>query len=143
MKALSLTQPWAWLVVHGGKDVENRTWNTKFRGRFLVHAAKAMKPSDYETAQQLARRTLGYQFAHDMPLPEQLERGGIIGSVELVTVVHPLTEQQQELGERQHAWHFPDQFGFVLKGPIPLPFQECRGALGFWDASHLQIGDAS
>jgi tetratricopeptide (TPR) repeat protein len=38
MKALSIRQPWAWLIVHGVKDVENRTWRTNFRGRFLVHA---------------------------------------------------------------------------------------------------------
>ena len=39
MKALSLRQPWAWAVVEAGKDVENRRWNTKFRGDFLIHAA--------------------------------------------------------------------------------------------------------
>lgn len=32
MKALSIRQPWAWLIIHGGKDVENRTWHTKHRG---------------------------------------------------------------------------------------------------------------
>jgi len=33
MKALSILQPWAWLVVNGHKDIENRTWGTGFRGR--------------------------------------------------------------------------------------------------------------
>ena len=42
MKALSIRQPWAWLIVHGRKDIENRSWRTKFRGRFLVHAAQGM-----------------------------------------------------------------------------------------------------
>ena len=32
MKALSIQQPWAWLIAHGKKDVENRTWATAFRG---------------------------------------------------------------------------------------------------------------
>ena len=56
MKALSIRQPWAWLIVRPDvadqatraqlrtwrciKDVENRTWSTGFRGRFLVHAGK-------------------------------------------------------------------------------------------------------
>ena len=39
MKALSIRQPWAWLILHGGKDIENRTWATKLRGRVLIHAA--------------------------------------------------------------------------------------------------------
>jgi hypothetical protein len=38
---LSIRQPWAWLVAHGWKNIENRTWPTGFRGRFLIHAAKA------------------------------------------------------------------------------------------------------
>lgn len=37
MKALSILQPWAWLIVNGNKDIENRNWHTRFRGRFLVH----------------------------------------------------------------------------------------------------------
>jgi hypothetical protein len=40
MKALSLRQPWAHMVVHGPKHIENRRWNTSFRGEFLIHAAK-------------------------------------------------------------------------------------------------------
>lgn len=32
MKGLSLRQPWAWAVVHAGKTIENRRWNTSFRG---------------------------------------------------------------------------------------------------------------
>ena len=41
MKALTIKQPWAYLIIHGGKDIENRTWRTKYRGRILIHAAKA------------------------------------------------------------------------------------------------------
>ena len=40
MKVLSVRQPWAWAIIHGGKDVENRNWDTKFRGRLAIHAGK-------------------------------------------------------------------------------------------------------
>ncbi|RZK62259.1 MAG: ASCH domain-containing protein, partial [Pedobacter sp.] len=33
MKALSIKQPWATLISTGIKDIENRTWATKHRGR--------------------------------------------------------------------------------------------------------------
>jgi hypothetical protein len=33
--ALSIRQPWAWLICHAGKNIENRPWRTQFRGRFL------------------------------------------------------------------------------------------------------------
>lgn len=45
MKALSIQQPWAWLIVNGYKDVENRDWNTKFRGRFYVHGMQMRSAS--------------------------------------------------------------------------------------------------
>ena len=41
-KVLSIRQPWAWLILHGGKDVENRNWATKVRGRVLIHAGSTM-----------------------------------------------------------------------------------------------------
>ena len=40
MKALSLKQPFAELIVSGKKTIELRNWNTKFRGKFLIHASK-------------------------------------------------------------------------------------------------------
>lgn len=39
MKALSIKQPWASLIAHGIKDIENRTWATKYRGKVLIHAS--------------------------------------------------------------------------------------------------------
>ena len=42
LKALSIRQPWAWLIVNGFKDVENRNWRTHWRGRLLIHASKGM-----------------------------------------------------------------------------------------------------
>lgn len=40
MKALSVRQPYAWLIVNGIKDIENRTWRTGYRGPVLIHASK-------------------------------------------------------------------------------------------------------
>ncbi|MCG0445699.1 ASCH domain-containing protein [Pseudomonas aeruginosa] len=54
MKALSIRQPWAWLVANGHKDIENRDWATSFRGRFLIHAAKSMTRDEYEEARDFA-----------------------------------------------------------------------------------------
>src|SRR3989344_3015766 len=40
MKALSLKQPFAELILQGKKVIELRKWNTRFRGEFLIHASK-------------------------------------------------------------------------------------------------------
>ena len=38
-KALSVRQPWAWLIVNGWKPIENRSRRTNVRGRILIHAS--------------------------------------------------------------------------------------------------------
>ena len=42
LKCLSLRQPYAELVTDGRKTIETRRWNTNFRGKFLIHASKAI-----------------------------------------------------------------------------------------------------
>ena len=77
MKALSIRQPWAWLIIHAGKDVENRTWCTNYRGRFLVHAAKGMTQREYQDAKQFA----ALNGVHNLPEFDELPRGGIVGVI--------------------------------------------------------------
>ena len=76
LKALSIKQPWAWLIVNGWKDVENRSWNTHYRGRVLIHAGKTMDNLGLETIAQI-EKSLGL----DIPIPalQDLPRGGIVG----------------------------------------------------------------
>jgi hypothetical protein len=136
VKALSLTQPWAWLVIHGGKDIENRRWNTKFRGPFLIHAAKRMHVlDDYAAA-------IGFAdlVQPDLPIPEpdDLPRGGIVGIAELVDVLSPPLDGQLQ----SPSWRMLGQYGFVLRNVGSLPFQPCKGALGFWGSFELRDGKA-
>jgi len=155
VKALSLTQPWAWLVVRPDvvdpvqrsavraadeiKSVENRRWNTKHRGAFLIHAAKGMKVSDYDDAWEFARRVGGDALAGKIPMPKALERGGIIGATNLYTVIHPLRPIEMPM---RLTWHMPEQFGFVIADTRPLPFLPCKGALGFWGNFEIRDGKA-
>jgi len=128
MKALSIRQPWAWLIIHGGKDIENRSWHTKYRGRFLVHAAQVMTRKDYYNCNQFAER-IGVRI----PPFEDLQRGGIIGSVELVDSVN----------SHKSPWYMGEK-AFVLRDPKPISYRPLNGKLGFFDvpdeifsASHI------
>ncbi|MCU7645600.1 ASCH domain-containing protein [Pseudomonas piscis] len=122
MKALSIRQPWAWLIIHGGKDIENRSWHTKYRGRFLVHAAKGMTRAEYNQASWIAG-PLGV----NLPRFEALQRGGIIGSVELVDSV-----------DHSNSPWYMGQKGFLLCDPMPLPFRPMKGQLQFFDVPGVQ-----
>lgn len=126
MKALSIRQPWAWLIIHGGKDIENRTWHTSHRGRFLVHAAKGMTKDEYHFA---------CGFAHGLgvriPPAKELLHGGIIGSVELVDSVN----------RHESPWYMGEK-AFVLRDPDPLRFIPLNGKLGFFDVDDSLIHEA-
>lgn len=123
MMALSIRQPWAWLIVHGGKDIENRDWRTNFRGRVLVHAAKGMTRDEWESAWIHAHGTRALPTAMTMGLTrDNIDRGGIIGSVEIVDCV----------ADSASRWFF-GRYGFVLRNPQPLPFTPWKGQLGFFD----------
>lgn len=121
LKALSVRQPWAWLIVHAGKNIENRNWPTKFRGQFLVHASQTMSKADYdEVADWLACHS---ELRHiTLPPFNKLERGGFIGSVEITDCV---------TGSRS-PWFF-GTYGFVLRNAQPMPFKPFKGQLNFFD----------
>ena len=116
LMALSIRQPWAWLILNGGKDIENRNWPTRFRGRFLIHAAKGMTRADYEEAGGIA-----VDIGITLPPSEQLQRGGIVGEAEIVDCVT----------DSESPW-FCGRFGFVLRNAMTLPFAPCLGALRFF-----------
>lgn len=114
--ALSIRQPWAWLIVNGGKDVENRDWSTSFRGPIYIHASKGMTGEEYDYAHFFAHK-LGISIPHQ----SQLERGGIIGKARIVDCVRESTS----------PWFF-GAYGFVLDHAEPLPFRPFKGQLGFF-----------
>ncbi|MFL8988630.1 ASCH domain-containing protein [Pseudomonas sp. QLc11A] len=122
MKALSIRQPWAWLIIHGGKNIENRTWHTKHRGRFLVHAAKGMTNEEYCDGLEFAMRAGDIQLLRDFPTAQEMQRGGIIGSVELVDSLDISTS----------PWYMGEK-AFLLREPKPLPFTPLKGRLNFFE----------
>jgi ASCH domain len=114
-KIISIRQPWASLIVHGFKDIENRSWATSYCGPVLIHAS--MRPSGRSVA-DIAR-----QLGIDLPQLE-LPLGGIIGTTNIIDCVdaHP------------SPW-FEGQFGFILDGSRPLPFKPWKGSLGLRSAT--------
>ena len=48
VKVLSVKNPYAYLIIQGGKDVENRTWTTDYRGRLYIHSSGDAMPFPLE-----------------------------------------------------------------------------------------------
>jgi hypothetical protein len=116
MKALSIRQPYAWLIARGIKDIENRDWPTTFRGRVLIHAGLTYPKRDYRDDAESFGQQYGAYPAHDQMV------GGIVGVATIVDCV-----QQSE-----SKW-FNGPFGFVMANAREIPFVPCKGALGFFD----------
>jgi len=116
MKALSIRQPWAWLIVNGYKDIENRTWSTDFRGRVYVHAGRRIEPGDFPEQRDYIRES-------GLILPEEPPLGAIVGEVTITDCV-----------DTSYSPWFCGPYGFLLSSPVaykdPIPY---RGQLGFFD----------
>jgi hypothetical protein len=117
--AISIRQPFAWLIIAGHKDVENRPWGTVHRGPILIHAGASF--CDGFTPSNALRNW------PDVQPPDEWLLGGIIGEAELVDVVT----------EHPSRW-FNGPRGLMLRNPRSLPYQECYGRPGVFKVDYRQ-----
>ena len=132
--SLSVRQPWAWLIVHGLKDIENRDWEIFKRGRVMIHASKTCTRYEYEEACNFAYRAGIPRFS--IPPLSELDRGGLVGSVDIVDCV---TRGIAKRGDyvAPNPW-FLGRYGAVLRNPKTCQFYPFPGRLGFFKAPQIQ-----
>lgn len=137
MKALTICQPYAELILRGDKRVENRKWNTRYRGPLLIHAGKSrdwldLVPAPYEPRLGL----LPYDSRYGIRLQE-MAFGAIVGRVEVIDCL-PVSEILSGTHDEQYPWlrahpHVEGPYCLVLASPVrlavPIPY---RGQLGLF-----------
>lgn len=134
LPAISIRQPWAWLIVRPDltdpeerkrhcKNIENRTWKSRFRGRVLIHAALGMTNKEWVNVGMMHPE-------YNLPTQPDLQFGGIIGMAKIVDAIAPEAWTPDWSGGSK--WHMQGFWGYVLEDIRPLPFTPCRGALGFF-----------
>lgn len=132
MKALSLTRPWTWLVLHGGKNIENRVWQTGHTGTVLVHGAKSIDLRAAAMFLDLLTPEAFTAYANaTAALHQPAYWTGLLGTVDVTGCC------TAQIDGRGHCdcgpWAMPDQAHWQLTNP--RPFTEpipCNGALGLW-----------
>lgn len=146
MKTITIKQPFPYLIFQGIKDIENRTWPTKFRGRVLVHAsAKRMgrilsNEDGIITDEQWD--AMGERARVECVVPTS-QTGVILGSVEIVDCVvnHPSiwaakTPTAEWFGGTVYG--APKIYNWVLANPITFPEPiSAKGKLSFWDYPNI------
>ncbi len=123
MRALSIRQPWAWLIVNGLKDVENRVWRSNYRGPVLIHAASGRgTQAEWAFANYTVNRAAAV-MQREIQLPDflHIRRGGIVGIAEMTDCVEASVS----------PW-FLGPFGFIMQHAKPLDFAPVAGSLGLF-----------
>ena len=117
MRALSLKQPFAELILQGRKAIEIRKWNTKFRGKFLIHSSKI--------PDEKAMKHFGFTNLPD---------GFVLGKAKLVDVKKYNSKKEFEKDKNKHlASRKFGNFGFILTDIQRIKPVPAKGSLNFWD----------
>ena len=121
MKCLSVSQPFADLIILGKKTIEVRKWNTNYRGELLIHAPLKVRKEDVKR----------------LKIDKKFVTGAIVGKVEIFDVKRYDSQKQVKLDQKFHfaSKNFHDRdFGFLLKNAkafrVPIPY---KGQLGLFD----------
>lgn len=163
VKVLSVKNPYAYSIIHGGKDVENRTWNTDYRGRLYIHASgedrpmpalpdnpvewikknkQAEKYQDYFQAIQVYAEKLCTEYSK-MGFKNFDDNDLFLKDV-YKTPDKWLLKSQSIIGyvdvvdivkDSPSPWAIEGQYHWILKNPTPLenPIRQVKGRLGLWN----------
>jgi hypothetical protein len=128
LKCLSVSQPFADLIISGKKIIELRNWNTNFRGEFLIHAPIKIRVEDCKR----------------LKITKKLVTGAIIGKAELYDVKKYNSSKEIKKDQKFHftSKNFQNKtFGFMIKNAtplrIPIPW---KGQLGFFEVELFKVG---
>ena len=133
MLALSVQQPWPWLIFHGGKDVENRDWappRALIGQRIAIHASKKRQPLEpVDIMSDIAGFGVENWWEPKIPELRDLPVGVLLGTV----VLDGVTRDGKIHANGKGSKWFVGTFGWILVNPKtlaePIP---ARGQLGLW-----------
>jgi hypothetical protein len=103
--------------VQGRKTIETRTWNTRFRGTFYIHAARKVN--------ERAAKLLGVK---------KFQTGALIGKATLVSVKKYKDKKEFQKDAKKHlALSSYKPYGYLLTDTRRIKPVPCRGQLNFFD----------
>ncbi len=123
MKALTIKQPWASLIINKHKKYEFRSWKTNYRGKILIHAGKSIE-------KDMLKKFENYNL--------DINTSSIIGEAEIVDCIlvdEKFNEELREIdpivyGKSNHVETYAWKLENIIKYDKPIP---CKGKLGLWN----------
>ena len=129
MKALTIKEPWASLIIEEYKKYEFRSWKTKYRGKILIHAGLSIE-------KDMMERFKDYNI--------DINPGYIIGEATIVDCILVDEEFNKKLrnidpvvyGRSNHTETYAWKLENVVKYDNPIP---CKGKLGLWNYCEVNL----
>ena len=123
MKALTIKEPWASLIINGYKKYEFRSWKTKYRGKILIHAGMSLEK---DAAKRFSKYNLEYY------------KGAIIGEATITDCILVDTKFNEELrkinplvyARSNHVETYAWKLENIKKYDKPIYI---KGKLGLWN----------
>lgn len=132
MKTISIKQPWASLIAHGIKNIENRTWKCpeKYIGtRVLIHASSTPAFSSWDTLNNEQIFSKDESYLKDINICD-IPLGAIIGSVEIVSC----EQNHRSIWAEKGVWNWALTNPILFDKPI-----SCKGKLSFWEYHNINF----
>lgn len=139
MKAITVKNPYANLIVEGIKDIENRTWKTNFRGKVLIHAAATWHARGKNIDNLFTPDQIKVLMEKDLEsiIGQKKPFSAIVGEVEIVDCVinHPSVWAEKSDVVVRNEDDYKPIYNWVLKNPVcyRVPHLHVKGKLSFWD----------
>lgn len=121
-KAIAIKQPYAYLIAHGLKPIENRSWSSKYRGSLLIHASA--KPDPY-----LDDICTAIERDLKITLPDEFDTGGIVGHVTMTDCKDSFPMDDDTI-----RYWYTGEWGHVYADAYPVAFVPFKGKLGIFNA---------
>jgi len=128
-KALTFSRPWGLLIALGFKPLENRKWQTHFRGRIYIHSAKGLDDLGFTYANRILtdeQFTVFLNYARNLDIP-----GSIIGEVDIVDC----SRKSGSPWAMEGQWHWLLDDPEIYDKPVRI-----LGHLGLWDKGLQEVG---
>lgn len=125
MKVLTIKQPFATLIAEGLKEYEFRTWRTKYRGEFLIHAGKGIDKKAMERYKHLG---------FDYPTGCIIAKCNLTDCIYVDDNVRTMLQDKNPLVYRNIINHTEwIGYGFKLENVKKIKPININGKLSFWE----------
>lgn len=134
MRAITVQQPWAGLLVLGIKKCETRSWNTKYRGKIAIHSSAKLPKEGAALLQELCE-----MFPDTFSLDSRAYKmcttlGCVLGRVQIEDSRSTNGMKPMNAGEEMLGDFSPNRFYWWCINPetylTPIP---AIGQLSIWE----------